>query len=431
MNFLHSHIKQFRILLVIGVVVISNHIPTIALAHPFGYSTITTYLESHGSTFTFHTEVPQSVPANASIETDKLALYTSYFSGNFLIKQSEHTCVLVVSEATTTDAITTWDGTITCPKTITTLSELTITNTLFADLFETSDHFLTIKINHSGGYDAWDLVFNTNYQTYPNGVVATPTDTPTIKHPEAQSQSKTKASSTSSSSEKAAPVSVATSTTPLTSIRDNLRDISSHIFTLYDQLEIFWSRITTIAHTFVWLGMIHIWSGYDHILFLVSLILLLRSYRKIFTIVTAFTVAHSLTLILSSLHIITIPQKIVSPLVALSIVYMAVCNIAQLRKDEDADLLPNHWWFTAGFGLIHGLGFASALLDANIPSNFFIPSLIMFNVGIEIGQLVWLAVTIPLLLQIDEFTDRRTILLYISILTLILAFCWFFLGILS
>ena len=133
---------------------------------------------------------------------------------------------------------------------------------------------------------------------------------------------------------------------------------------------------------YVILGVEHIVpKGLDHILFVLGLFFFALRMRPLLTQVTAFTLAHTVTLALASLEIVTIPAYVVEPLIAASIVYVAVENLR-------ADRLSR--WRTAvvfGFGLLHGLGFASVLGDIGLPQGQFLVSLIGFNIGVEIGQL--------------------------------------------
>lgn len=140
--------------------------------------------------------------------------------------------------------------------------------------------------------------------------------------------------------------------------------------------------------TYTYMGMLHIWEGYDHLLFLLGLILLRQKKTDYVKMLTAFTIGHSITLAVSALDWFTISLRIIEPLIALSIVYVAVENIWFKR--------PAWRWGTALlFGLVHGFGFADILRGA-LPERFVL-SLFSFNLGVEIGQLAVLAVLLPLL----------------------------------
>ncbi|HKP32538.1 MAG TPA: HupE/UreJ family protein [Chitinophagaceae bacterium] len=134
--------------------------------------------------------------------------------------------------------------------------------------------------------------------------------------------------------------------------------------------------------------------GIDHILFIVGLCLLSTRFKPIFWQATAFTVAHSITLALSMKSVVTIPSAIVEPVIALSIMFVAIENL--LIKE----LKPWRILIVFFFGLIHGLGFASALNEIGLPRNRFISSILSFNGGVELGQIsvilgVFLLIIIP------------------------------------
>jgi len=149
---------------------------------------------------------------------------------------------------------------------------------------------------------------------------------------------------------------------------------------------------------FVTLGIGHILTGYDHILFLLSLLMLGGSMRSIVKIVTAFTVAHSVTLSLAVLDVVTLPSRWVESAIALSIFYVAAENVWRGTAS-----LRNRWLVTFGFGLVHGMGFASALREMRLPQANVAASLVGFNVGVEIGQL---AVVILACLALDVLRNR-------------------------
>jgi hypothetical protein len=130
------------------------------------------------------------------------------------------------------------------------------------------------------------------------------------------------------------------------------------------------------------LGFTHIIPlGFDHILFIISLFLLSPKLKPIIWQATAFTVAHSITLGLAMFGVIKAPGYIVEPIIALSIVFVAVENIIT------AELKPTRLLIVFAFGLIHGLGFAGVLKDLGLPEKEFMNALISFNIGVELGQL--------------------------------------------
>jgi len=137
------------------------------------------------------------------------------------------------------------------------------------------------------------------------------------------------------------------------------------------------------------LGVEHIIGGIDHLLFLLALLALSTSLWQTVKIVTAFTVAHSITLSLAALGMVDVPSSIVEPLIAASIVWVAVENLVAPTG------VGRRWLIAAIFGLIHGLGFASALAEVGLPRDALVRALIGFNIGVELGQLAFVAVVMP------------------------------------
>ncbi len=129
-------------------------------------------------------------------------------------------------------------------------------------------------------------------------------------------------------------------------------------------------------------GFVHILPlGLDHILFVLALFFSTRRYGNLVLQITAFTIAHSITLFLASYGVINISGDIVEPLIALSIAWMAIGNIISEEKGKA------NWWVIIVFGLLHGLGFASVLGDFGLPQSDFLMSLLAFNIGVELGQI--------------------------------------------
>ena len=145
------------------------------------------------------------------------------------------------------------------------------------------------------------------------------------------------------------------------------------------------------------LGVEHILSGFDHLLFVLALILLIHGVRLLVWTITAFTVGHSITLALAVLGVVQIPQQPVEWLIALSIFFLAV-ELAR-RTDDMPTLLQRRPWLIAGlFGLLHGLGFAGALREVGLPEGDIPLALVSFNLGIEVGQLAFVGVVLVALL---------------------------------
>lgn len=139
---------------------------------------------------------------------------------------------------------------------------------------------------------------------------------------------------------------------------------------------------TDAAVLYMVLGYKHILPlGFDHILFVLSLFLLSPKLKPVLFQATAFTIAHSVTLGLAMYNVIKVPSAIIEPLIALSIMYVALENIFSPR------LKTSRIGVVFIFGLVHGLGFAGALGQLGLPQNAYLVSLIMFNIGVELGQL--------------------------------------------
>jgi hydrogenase/urease accessory protein HupE len=139
-----------------------------------------------------------------------------------------------------------------------------------------------------------------------------------------------------------------------------------------------------VVRTFVPAGIEHILIGPDHVLFLIGLLLLGGSLRKLGLIVTAFTVGHSITLSLAALDVFSPPSRIVEPAIALSIVFVGADNLLVRRAEAPRDIRA---FVAAVFGLVHGFGFASVLKEFGLPPTALGWSLFSFNLGVEIGQL--------------------------------------------
>ena len=143
------------------------------------------------------------------------------------------------------------------------------------------------------------------------------------------------------------------------------------------------------------LGVEHLLFGFDHILFVVGLMFFVRRPRHLVQVVTAFTVAHSITLALSTLGVLTLSQRPVEAVIALSILFLAV----ELTRGTETDRsLMGRWpWAIAfGFGLLHGFGFAGALSEIGLPQQARAMALFLFNVGVEVGQLLVVGILLAL-----------------------------------
>lgn len=154
-----------------------------------------------------------------------------------------------------------------------------------------------------------------------------------------------------------------------------------------------------VAWRYLLAGIEHIAIGYDHIAFLVAVILWGRRFWPLAKVVTAFTVAHSITLSLAVLEIVRLPSALVETLIALSIVYVAAENF--FVRD-----LRHRWWITFLFGLVHGFGFASVLRDYGLPRDALAPALAAFNVGVEVGQIAIVVASLLVFAVVDRVIVR-------------------------
>ena len=179
-------------------------------------------------------------------------------------------------------------------------------------------------------------------------------------------------------------------------------------------------------------GIWHIWVGYDHILFLLSLLLpavlasfaarpvenLRAAFIDVLKVVTAFTLAHSITLTLASLSLIALPSRWVESAIAASVAIAALNNLFPLFHGR-------RWVAAFGFGLIHGFGFASVLADLGLPRSSLLLSLSGFNVGVEAGQLAIVSAFLPLAYLLRRTWFYRQLLSTGSALIVIVAAVWF------
>jgi len=153
--------------------------------------------------------------------------------------------------------------------------------------------------------------------------------------------------------------------------------------------------LLTVMQRYLVTGIEHIFLGYDHIAFLIAIVLWARRLWPVIKIVTAFTLAHSVTLSLAALGIVVVPSAVVEPAIAASIVFVALENFFSRNVD-------GRWKVTFAFGLIHGFGFAGALQEFGLPPNAVAPALAAFNIGVEIGQVAIVSLVVPALIVLDR-----------------------------
>lgn len=167
--------------------------------------------------------------------------------------------------------------------------------------------------------------------------------------------------------------------------------------------------------TYMVLGIEHILLGIDHLLFVFALLLIVNSTRKLIITITAFTIAHSITLAAASLDIINIPQQPVEAVIALSILFLAV-EVIHGRQGRPGYAARWPWLVAFSFGLLHGFGFAGALAEIGLPQHSIPLALISFNIGVELGQLsfILMVASISWLLHM---ADSRISLRYANTVT--------------
>jgi|GEM_PF-390051 len=171
---------------------------------------------------------------------------------------------------------------------------------------------------------------------------------------------------------------------------------------------------------FLWEGMWHIWIGYDHVLFLIVLLFAAARLGQLLWIITAFTLGHSVTLILSALRLLALPERPVEVVIALSIALIASENIWR-----DAPSMKLRAWMAAAFGLIHGFGFSYVLRDKIHPqAQGLLPALFSFNLGVEIGQIAIVLVAFPLLQRLLLAKDGRRWQRFLNAVVLAVALYW-------
>lgn len=173
------------------------------------------------------------------------------------------------------------------------------------------------------------------------------------------------------------------------------------------------------ASNFVILGIEHIITGYDHILFVLCLILPAAiSLGRVVEVVTAFTLGHSITLGLATLGIVSLPSQLVEAAIALSIVFVAIENLFKWK-------MKKRWIITLLFGLIHGFGFAGILQEMELSSSTVASSLLFFNLGVEIGQIAIIALVFPLLAMARKYKRFPAFVTTSSTLIMAIGLFWF------
>lgn len=301
-----------------------------------------------------------------------------------------------------TDASTFIDWKFTCNSQIKNISDLIIKSELFKDIASDSwTHFISLKNKNNEKKDII-LTFNENF--YPNNK---------------ETQELTKTWSVFYNQDN-----FSEENTEKTEKIQNTENIENKNIKKETQ-KTETSNILKIIKQFIYVGIKHIILWFDHILFIISLVILFNSVKNILKLTITFTIAHSITLILAALWILSLTGKIVEPLIALSIVYMALENIFILKNKKQIKI-NRRIIITFLFWLIHWLGFAGALSEIKIPEQFFISALLSFNVWVEIWQLaIVFIILVPILYFIKKYSWREKALQFFSLFISIIALYWF------
>ena len=167
------------------------------------------------------------------------------------------------------------------------------------------------------------------------------------------------------------------------------------------------------------LGFSHLFDGLDHILFIFGLLFCISGFINIIKTITAFTIAHSITLGLTVFELISLPQGTTEALIALTIVYLA----SEINQNKRSTKTP--WIMAFGFGLLHGLGFAGALIDIGIANNKMLLSLFFFNAGIELAQIALIPIPLLLIFLANKYNSPNTLKIFASYSIGGLGFYWF------
>jgi hydrogenase/urease accessory protein HupE len=199
--------------------------------------------------------------------------------------------------------------------------------------------------------------------------------------------------------------------------------------------ENFMDHINTVRNTpaswlhnvrdFVRLGVIHILEGTDHVLFVLSLLLIYTTFKREVLLLSVFTIAHSISLIIAGSGLLTLSSRVVEPVVALSITYMAITSVF-LSKVKAFGGHGNKVSTVFIFGLFHGLGFAGLLQNIQVPDDRFISSLLSFNIGIELGQFAIVAVVLPFIYLFKKKKWYPKVIKTIAVIISVIGLIWGF-----
>lgn len=165
----------------------------------------------------------------------------------------------------------------------------------------------------------------------------------------------------------------------------------------------------TVASTYSILGIEHIWFGIDHLLFVLALIIITVGFKKLLKTITAFTLAHSITLSFSVLGLANLPGPPVEAVIALSIVFLAL-EIIKLERGQPTLTSRKPWLVAFTFGLLHGFGFAGALTEIGLPQTEIPLALAFFNIGVEVGQIIFVIIAIGAIRLLAQYKSWSPVL---------------------
>jgi hydrogenase/urease accessory protein HupE len=163
--------------------------------------------------------------------------------------------------------------------------------------------------------------------------------------------------------------------------------------------------LASVAGSYTLLGIEHILFGIDHLLFVLALLMITNGTMRLLKTITAFTIAHSVTLALATLGFVQVPSAPVEAIIALSIVFVAL-EIIRRREGREGVASSAPWVVAFTFGLLHGFGFAGALSGVGLPQNHIPAALFFFNVGVELGQIAFVAVVLGLIALLRQVPWR-------------------------
>jgi hydrogenase/urease accessory protein HupE len=165
---------------------------------------------------------------------------------------------------------------------------------------------------------------------------------------------------------------------------------------------------TQVALTYLRLGVEHILTGWDHLLYILAMLLLVRGWRRVVLTMSAFTATHSLTLTAAALGWVHVPQRPVEACIALSILFVA-SEIVRARRGESGLTQRWPWAISFTFGLLHGFGFAGALSEVGLPQKAIPVALLFFNAGVEVGQLIFIAAIFAIAILVRSAARKVTL----------------------